>query len=80
MAKTDSKDKKLLKPQMAFSEYSAHGIDQALKDDLKAKAKVFGLPSQDLILTEDDVTGKSYGKDRVEQLGKKFGVKTQAKQ
>jgi hypothetical protein len=80
MAKTASDDKKRLKPELAFSEYSAYGVDQALKADLKAKAKAFGLPSQDLILTEDDVTGKDSGEDKAERLGKKFGVgKQQAK-
>ena len=77
MQKTDSKDKKRLKPELHFSQYSAYGIQKDLETDLKAKAKVFGLPSQDLVLTADDVIRKDDGEDRVEKLGKKFGMKQQ---
>ena len=74
MEKTDSKDKKRPKPELEFSEYSAYGIQKDLEKDLHAKAKVFGLPSQDLILNADDVVKKDDGEDKVENLGKKFGM------
>ena len=79
MEKTDSKDKKRLKPELHFSPYSAYGIQKDLEKDLHSKAKVFGLPSQDLILNADDVVNKDNTEDRVEVLGKKFGMRPQQK-
>jgi hypothetical protein len=77
MDKSDSKDKKRAKPELHFSEYSAYGVEQGLKADLHAKAKVFGIPSQDLILGADDITLKNDSEDKVEKLGKKFGMRKQ---
>jgi len=79
MEKTDSSNKKRLKPELNFSPYSAYGIQKDLEKDLHAKAKVFGLPSQDLILNADDVVNKDNTEDRVEVLGKKFGMRPQQK-
>jgi len=79
MEKTDSKKEKRLKPELHFSPYSAYGIQKDLETDLHAKAKVFGLPSQDLILNADDVVNKDNTEDRVEVLGKKFGMRPQQK-
>ncbi len=79
MEKTDSNNKKRLKPELHFSPYSAYGIQKDLEKDLHSKAKVFGLPSQDLILNADDVVNKDNTEDRVEVLGKKFGMRPQQK-
>jgi|GEM_PF-1657789 len=79
MEKTDSSNKKRLKPELHFSPYSAYGIQKDLENDLHSKAKVFGLPSQDLILNADDVVNKDNTEDRVEVLGKKFGMRPQQK-
>ena len=78
MEKSDSKTKKPLKPELHFSEYSAYGVDRALKQDLKEKAKVFGLPTQELLFDSDDVVKKEASDDGVEKLAKKFGVKPKA--
>ncbi|MFA5247048.1 MAG: hypothetical protein WC408_04135 [Candidatus Micrarchaeia archaeon] len=77
MQKNDSKDKKRLKPELHFSEYSAYGIQKDLEKDLHAKAKVFGLPSQDLLLNADDVVRKDDAQDGVERIGNKFGMRKQ---